>query len=506
MERNNTNMFSFKKNILHLWRMKNFNSSRVYKRKVGEPKTDGRYVLYWMHSNRRLYSNFALEYAVAWANKLDKPLVILETLVADYPWASDRFHQFMIDGMKEKSDDCARRGVSYYSYLEPEAGAWKGLVERVSDDACIVISDEYPAFIQPGFNRDLEKVITVPYTTIDSCGMIPLAMTDKAPYSAYLFRKVVQKYFQDAWSHMPAVDPLDELKNRHVKLSSSIFQRWPQLTSAADWVDLSPSFFDIDHTVGALAYSGNRSTGLKRLDDFIDRHLARYGTERNDPDASASSGMSPFLHFGTVGEHEIVKKILDQQPNGWSSDTLEYAGGKSEGFFGGHPYVEKYLDELITWRGVGFHYAHHDPDYDKFESLPDWAQKTLNEHIKDERPVLYTLDELENAQTYDPIWNAAQRELVRDGIIHNYLRMLWGKKILEWTPDPETALAYMIELNNKYAIDGRDPNSYSGIFWCLGRFDRPWFERPIFGTIRYMSSDSTKKKVKLSRYLAKYGI
>jgi deoxyribodipyrimidine photo-lyase len=485
--------------------MKNINTSRVYKRRSGDPNPDGKYVLYWMHSNRRLYSNYALEYAVAWANKLERPLVILETLVADYPWASDRFHQFMIDGMKEKSADSARRGVSYFSYLEPKAGAWKGLVERASQDACLVISDEYPAFIQPGFNKRLEQAISVPFTTVDSCGMIPLALTDKAPYSAYLFRKVVQKNFRESWAAMPAYDPLFDLKIKAAQLDADIFETWPQVTAAADWVDVSPSAFDIDHSVTALKYAGNRETALKRLDDFVVRNLQRYGTERNDPDSSAASGMSPFLHFGTLSEHEIVQKIISQQPTGWSADTLEYNGGTSAGYFGGHDYVEKYLDELITWRGVGFHYAHHEPDYDKFESLPDWAQKTLNEHKNDLRPVLYSLEQLETAQTYDPIWNAAQRELVRDGIIHNYLRMLWGKKILEWSPDPETALAYMIELNNKYAIDGRDPNSYSGIFWCLGRFDRPWFERPIFGSIRYMSSDSAAKKIKMKKYLVLNG-
>jgi deoxyribodipyrimidine photo-lyase len=484
--------------------MKNFNSLRVNKRIDGEPNAEGRYVLYWMHSNRRLYSNFALEYAVAWANKLDRPLVILETLVADYPWASDRFHQFMIDGMKEKSEDCARRGVGYYSYLEPEAGAWKGLVERVAKDACLVVSDEYPAFIQPGFNKRLSESISVPFFTVDSCGMIPLALTNKAPYSAFLFRKVVQKNFRESWAHMPANDPLADLRIKSAQLDAEVAEKWPQVRSADEWVEVSPSSFDIDHAVGALSYAGNRATALRRLNDFIANTLPRYGTERNDPDKSAASGMSPFLHFGTLGEHEIVQKILAQQPSGWTADTLQYNGGKSEGYYGGHEYVEKYLDELVTWRGVGFHYAHHQPDYDKLESLPDWVQKTLNEHKNDPRPTLYTLEELEGAQTHDPIWNAAQRELVRDGIIHNYLRMLWGKKILEWSPDPETALAYMIELNNKYAIDGRDPNSYSGIFWCLGRFDRPWFERPIFGTIRYMSSDSAAKKIKMDRYLVKY--
>ena len=215
--------------------------------------------------------------------------------------------------------------------------------------------------------------------------------------------------------------------------------------------------------------------------------------------------MSPYLHFGVISEVEVIAAALKHQPEGWSTSTIIDKKGQSEGFYGGNDYVEKFLDEVITWRGVGFHFAHHTPDFDQFESLPAWAKTTLREHQKDIRPTLYSLEQLEQAQTADPIWNAAQRQLIREGIIHNYLRMVWGKKVLEWTPDPETALAYMIELNNKYALDGRDPNSYSGIFWCLGRFDRSWFERPIFGTIRYMSSDSARKKLKMTGYLRTFG-
>jgi deoxyribodipyrimidine photo-lyase len=484
--------------------LKNINSHRVFHRNTYDVRLSGDYVLYWMHSNRRLYWNFALEYAVAWANKLNKPLVILEGLNVDYPWAADRYHAFMIDGMQEKAQEAAKRGIAYYTYLEPQPGSGKGIIETLASRACMLISDEYPVFIMRRFNEIMANRVNIPYITVDSNGIIPLGITEKAPYAAFLFRKIVQKRFVESWSALPKEDPLTELQQKEVQISQEIIAKWPQLMSAKDWVRPLLTDFPINHQVGPLSYPGNRKEGLDRLERFVQQKLHRYGNERNDPDADAASRLSSFLHFGTLSEHEIVARVLREQPANWSYTTLVDAKGKSEGFFGGHDYIEKFLDEIITWRGVGFHFAHHTPDYDKYESLPDWAIASLEAHKKDPRPELYSLEQLEAAQTSDPIWNAAQRELVQEGIVHNYLRMLWGKKILEWTPDPETALAYMIELNNKYAIDGRDPNSYSGIFWCLGRFDRPWFERPIYGSIRYMTTESARKKLKMKEYLIRW--
>ena len=230
-----------------------------------------------------------------------------------------------------------------------------------------------------------------------------------------------------------------------------------------------------------------------------------YDEKRNHPDEKKTSGLSPRLHYGKISEYEIVKAALEQQPKDWNLECLTPNGGKNKGFFNGDTSIEGFLDEVITWREVGFHYAHHRPDYDEFESLPNWVKITMDEHINDERKWIYSLEELEYSQTHDQIWNAAQTQLTKEGIIHNYLRMLWGKKIIEWTPDYRTALDYLIELNNKYALDGRDPNSYSGIFWCLGRFDRAWQERNVFGKLRYMASESTRKKVRLNNYIDKYG-
>jgi len=254
-----------------------------------------------------------------------------------------------------------------------------------------------------------------------------------------------------------------------------------------------------------LDMQGTRQAALGKLGQFINYGLLEYDEKRNDPDENKTSGLSPWLHFGKISEYEIVKAVLDHQPKGWDLDNISFNGGSTGGFFNGDPNIDGFLDEVITWREVGFHFAHHRPDYAEFESLPDWALKTLKKHASDPREYVYSFEELEHSKTHDEIWNAAQTQLREEGIIHNYLRMLWGKKVMQWTPDPRTALDYLIELNNLYAIDGRDPNSYSGIFWCFGRFDRAWQERPIFGKTRYMTSASTRKKVKLKQYLEKYG-
>ena len=232
--------------------------------------------------------------------------------------------------------------------------------------------------------------------------------------------------------------------------------------------------------------------------------MHRYTEERNHPDAGATSGLSPYLHFGKISIHEVVRDILEKYELEDRCRALVYNNG-SKGFFPGPPEVDAFLDEALTWRETGYHFCFHRADYDKYESLPDWALRTLEEHKKDRREHLYNLDQLESASTYDEIWNAAQRELMQTGKIHNYLRMLWGKKILEWSKSPKQALETTLHLNNKYSIDGRNPNSYSGVFWIFGRFDRPWQERDVFGKIRYMSSEQTRKKVRLKEYLERFG-
>jgi deoxyribodipyrimidine photo-lyase len=256
--------------------------------------------------------------------------------------------------------------------------------------------------------------------------------------------------------------------------------------------------------VEPVAESGGYEAGQRMLRRFLHRRLDRYGAERNDLDDGATSELSAYLHFGQISSHQILDAIARRE--GWSPWQLsDSTAGQRRGWWNLEDSVEAFLDQLVTWREVGYNFCFHRPDYAELDSLPDWARKTLAEHRGDARPAIYGLEEFENAATHDPIWNAAQNELRTRGRIHNYLRMLWGKKILHWSRSPQEALDTMIELNNKYAIDGRNPNSYSGIFWVLGRFDRAWGpEREVFGKVRFMSSRNTRRKLELDAYLDRW--
>jgi deoxyribodipyrimidine photo-lyase len=260
----------------------------------------------------------------------------------------------------------------------------------------------------------------------------------------------------------------------------------------------------IDHGVPPAPLPGGSQAAQRTLREFLDRKLARYADQRNQPEDDVASGLSPYLHAGHISVHDVFCQTAARDD--WHPARVTgRATGSAEGWWGASRPVESFLDELVTWREIGFNMCAQQEDYDQYDALPAWARETLDKHRRDPREHVYSLDQFEAAETHDPLWNAAQRQLRREGKIHNYLRMLWGKKILEWSRQPEDALQILIELNNKYALDGRDPNSYSGIFWCLGRYDRPWGpERPVFGTVRYMSSENTARKVRVRAYLARY--
>ena len=486
--------------------MKNINSHRVFKGNEKEPNPDGKYVVYWMQSTRRFHYNFGLEYAVSWANKLDKPLLIFEAFSCNYRWATDRSHTFMMQGMKEHLDFSEKRDLNYIAFCEEEPGQIEEMFMKIAEHASLVISDEFPIFIIKKSNEKFSDKVDIPYITVDSNGLIPLALTDKDPYSAYFFRKSMQKFFVEAFTHPPKKNALDNLENSDkIESTSKIEDQFPDGKKALEDIPEFIEGLDIDHSVKPIEWEGTRKAGLGMMGQFIQYGLLEYGDKRNDPDERKTSHLSPWLHFGKVSTFEIVRAVFEHQPEDWSLDKITYNKGSTGGFFNGNSDIADFLDELITWREVGFHFAHHRSDYDQFESLPDWALETLNKHRDDPREWNYSYGELANSKTHDEIWNAAQTQLREEGIIHNYLRMLWGKKVIEWTPDPETALKYLIDLNNTYAIDGRDPNSYSGIFWCFGRFDRAWQERPIFGTVRYMTCERTPKEVRIKNKLNRYG-
>lgn len=469
-------------------------------------RPDGDYVLYWMVANRRGVWNFSLQRAVQCAQKLNKPLVVFEALRSGYRWASDRLHHFIIQGMADNAAHFRQKPVLYFPYLEPSPGDDKGLLGALAKRACVVVSDDFPCFFLPRMLEAAESQIPVRFELIDSNGLLPMRAADKVYLRAYDFRRFLQKNLRPYLSEPPEADPLHGVNLPTLEgLPAEITKKWPManVVELADHPEML-SQFPIDHQVCVTATRGGSQAATQRFASFVVSKLMNY-EERNQPEQDVASGLSPYLHFGHISAHQVFADTVAVED--WSVDEIgEKASGSSRGWWGVSEPVESFLDELITWRELGYNMCSLRDDYNQFESLPDWAQATLELHERDPREHIYSPEEFECAKTHDELWNAAQRELLHEGRIHNYLRMLWGKKILEWTETPRDALDIMIELNNKYALDGRNPNSYSGIFWVLGRYDRAWGpERPIFGKIRYMSSENTARKVRVKDYIQRFG-
>ena len=478
-------------------------SNRIYVAGDRPVRSDRRYVVYWMIAQRRTRYNFALEHAVARARTLDKPLVVVEALSCSYRWASDRMHAFAIDGMRDNQVTFNGTQITYYPYVEPKEDDGKGFHKALAKEACIYVTDDYPCFHLPKWVALVANEIDVRMEVVDSYGIMPLRSSGKVFARAFDFRRYVHRNAFEALGDVPLESPIEgpepaELDHLPIEFTA----RWPK--TDLDALDLAS--IPIDHDVPPVdSAHGGETEARERLDRFIVERLGNY-LDRNQPEADAASGLSPWLHWGHVSSHEIFTRVADAE--GWDPSAIEgqNATGKREGWWGMGAPAESFIDELVTWREVCANTCVERPkDYGKFESLPDFAKQTLAEHASDERPYDYSDEEFETARTHDEIWNAAQNQLRREGIIHNYLRMLWGKKILHWTKTPEDAHRIMVHLNNKYGLDGRDPNSWGGIMWVLGRYDRAWGpEREVFGKVRYMTSDNTARKVRVKAYVERY--
>lgn len=480
--------------------------SRVRRLNALAENSDGRYVLYWMTSQRRTSHNFALQRAVDWGVRLGRGLLVLEALRCDYEWASDRFHRFVIDGMEDNLVALRERaGVTYYPFVEREAGAGRGLLEALAEHAAVVVADDYPTFFLPRMLDAGARRLNTRVEAVDSFGLLPMREADRAYPTAYAFRRYLQKCLPAHLRRVPEADPVARLASFAAPaVPGSVVRRWAPADLELAHGDFDISGLPVDHTVDATTTRGGSREAVSRLDRFLAHDVDRYAEQRNHPDSDASSRLSPYLHFGHISTHSVFERLAEREA--WDARIEDRpANGKRAGWWGMSEPAEAFLDQLVTWRELGFNMAANNADHGEYESLPDWARRTLEEHAGDPRPYVYRPEQFESGSTHDPIWNAAQRQLRHEGRIHNYLRMLWGKKILEWTQTPRDAARIMIELNNRYALDGRDPNSYSGIYWCLGRYDRPWGpERAVFGKIRYMTSASTARKLRLKEYLERH--
>lgn len=436
---------------------------------------DGKYVLYWMQVFKRATHNHALNFAIECANERKLPLVVYEGLKYYYPWANDRLHTFILEGVAEKREAFEKLGIRYVFYLQQNKKSPKNTVAQIARDAALIVTDDFPCFIIPEHNRRIAERAEIPVYAVDSNGMIPMSKFEKEEYAAYTIRPKILKMWPEY---------SDPFKNAKIKIEKPKLKvDCPETIVTEKNIAELVAGCDIDHSVKpSPLYHGGSKNAHARLKLFLKEIFPTYDETRNEASVDGSSRMSMYLHFGFISVHEIVEAV----------NKIKSAPKESK---------KAFLEELIVRRELSYNFTRFNDKYDSLECLPAWVQQTMREHVDDKREVIYTLEELENAETYDEVWNAAQRELVETGGMHNYVRMLWGKNVIGWTKNYEEAFAILEHLNNKYAIDGRNPNSYAGILWCFGKHDRPWFERPIFGKIRYMNSNGTRRKIDAPKYI-----
>jgi deoxyribodipyrimidine photo-lyase len=458
-----------------------------------------------MVAARRRRANFALQRAVGLARELGRPLLVLEALRCGHRWASDRLHTFVLQGMADNAADFADAGVTCWSYVEPEPGAGRGLLAALGERACAVVTDDFPCFFLPRMVAAAAARLPVRLEAVDGNGLLPLRVADKVFGRAFDFRRFLQRALPAHLVDFPVGDPLRGYRGGAADLPRGVARRWPAaspalLAATPDALGQLP----IDHAVGAVATRGGPIAAGRALRGFLDDRLERYGEARSHPDADCASGLSPYLHFGHLSVHQVFAALAQREA--WQPGRIRPTSSGQRGWFGFQDSTEAFLDELVTWRELGYNWCWQRDDYGDYEALPEWAKATLARHAADPREHVYSADALAAAQTHDEVWNAAQRQLRESGTVQNYLRMLWGKKVLEWSPSPAAAFATLVELNNRYALDGRNPNSYTGIAWVFGRYDRPWApERDVYGVIRYMSSANTVKKLRMREYLRRWG-
>lgn len=474
---------------------------------AGALRPDGKWVVYWMTSARRTADNHALDRALELARELDRPLVVLEALRCDHRWASPRFHRFVLEGMADNARAFEGTGILYHPFVERRPGEGRGLLQQLAHQACVVVADESPAFFLPRMLAAARSLLDTRIEAVDGNGLLPLRSSPRALVRAFDFRRLVQRELPLHLSEPARRNPLRRVAVRPLtELPLALRRRWPAVRfhagDASGGLDLAS--LPLDHAVGPVDRPGGSRAARAALRRFVSHRLAHYEDHRTHPDEDGTSGLSPYLHFGHIGAREVFDAVVSAED--WSPARLGPAStGARAGWWGLSPSAEAFLDQLVTWRELGFHFCAHTPDHASYESLPAWSRRTLAAHAGDPRPHVYSRQEFENGQTHDPLWNAAQRQLRESGVIHNHLRMLWGKQILHWSRTPQGAWDTLFALNDRWALDGRDPNSSSGIGWILGRFDRAWGpERPVFGTVRYMTSDSARRKLRLRGWLDRW--
>jgi deoxyribodipyrimidine photo-lyase len=428
-------------------------------------------VLYWMQRSQRIQDNWSLLYAQEYAKKHNKPLIIAFNLFESFLDATLRQFDFMLKGLQETAIEADNLNIPFFILYGDPVGNLSVLINQ--NNICALFTDFNPLKLIAQKKSELIQKINIPVFEVDSQNIVPVWIASpKLEYAAYTLRPKIKKLLPEFLTEIPPAQN-QSLSAPNLDLSSL------KVLAPETAIDI----LNVDTTVSPVSWlvPGFKSA-QKQLQKFIEQELHTYSSDRNDPNKNATSHMSPFLHYGQFSAQRVAFEIK----------SATEASSESR---------EAYLEELIVRRELADNYCHYCPDYDKFSGFHNWSQKTLNEHRFDKREYLYTFDQFEKAATHDPLWNAAQNQLRQEGKMHGFMRMYWAKKILEWTPSPEEAQAVAIYLNDKYELDGLDPNGYAGINWSIGGVhDRAWTERPVYGKIRYMNYNGCKRKFNVTEY------
>jgi deoxyribodipyrimidine photo-lyase len=424
----------------------------------------------------RIVDNPALDIAIEAANLLGLPVVVFFSVIPNYPNANLRHYHFLQQGLVDVAEDATERGVGFIVRRHPD-NSLEAFLDEV--EAAMLIGDENPCREPERWRKVLAKRLKIPYWSVDADVVVPSRVFDRSFVLLHHFRPHLKRELPN-YLVVPSKIKPDHEWNPNKSFPAFDLSR-----------DITGGFTKLDRSVGPVdTFTGGTHAASRRLQQFINAELTDYEETRNHPEMTGTSQLSPYLHFGNIGPITIALAVEEA-----------VKAGKAPASAG-----EKYLDELIGWRELAVLFVRHEPNYDNWECAAPWAWRTLVEHAGDPRPHRYTLEQLERGETHDELWNAAQRQMVNTGWMHNYMRMYWGKKILEWAPDPARAFEWAVLLNDKYELDGRDPNGYAGIAWAIvGRHDRPWFDRPVFGLVRTMTSASTAKKFDAALYMRQHG-
>lgn len=426
-------------------------------------------VIYWMQRDQRGNDNWALIYAIEKAKELKTQPIVIFCLVPTFLQATLRQYGFMLKGLEEVEKSLTKFNIPFYLLLGEPGSEIPKFVKRIKASA--LISDFNPLRVVRNWKKEVIAKLDIPFFTVDAHNIVPAwEVSNKQEFGAYTIRPKIKRQLDQYLDEFPK---LVKQKSHDIK------------SEKVDWNNARKKL-KINFDVNEVDWiKPGEKAALKILDSFFEERLSGYNEKRNDPNENVSSNLSPYLHFGQISAQRIALETYKRKHNIETKDA--------------------FLEELIVRRELSDNFCFYNKNYDSFDGFPEWAKKTLNEHRKDKREFTYNLEQFEKAKTHDDLWNAAQIEMVKTGKMHGYMRMYWAKKILEWTETPEEALEFSIYLNDKYELDGRDPNGYTGCAWSIGGVhDRAWTERPVFGKIRYMNYNGAKRKFDVKRYIQKY--